>query len=63
MNAHEVESEVSVFQWNVLSDQLCFNFPGCKEKFLDWEYRGPRIINAILEEHCDVVCLEEVDKF
>lgn len=52
-----------VMQWNVLADGLAQTggFCRCPPEKLEWEHRGPRILQEILEAQADVVCLQEVN--
>jgi nocturnin len=59
----EAEESISVMQWNLLSDQLAFDFPAVEREFLEWEYREPRILHEIFRVNADILCLEEVDHY
>ena len=53
-----------VMQWNILCDALAFNsFDRVPDELVMWSYREPLIIQHIIDQDADIVCLEEVDKF
>ena len=53
-----------VMQWNILCNALAFNsFDRVPEDLCMWPYREPLIVQHILDQGADIVCLEEVDKF
>ncbi|KAJ3218101.1 Protein angel 2 [Dinochytrium kinnereticum] len=58
--------EFTVLSYNVLADSLVKKNPGlytfCEADHLAWASRGPRLIQEILKNEADFVCLQEVDQ-
>lgn len=55
-----------LLQWNILSQTLGQNNDGfvrCPEEALTWEHRKFLIVQEILQNNPDIVCLQEVDHF
>lgn len=51
-----------VVQFNALAQSLATDFPLCDERYLTWEHRAPRIVEAVRAAGATVACLEEVDE-
>lgn len=59
-------NQLRVLQWNILSQSLGQNNDGfvqCPEEALTWDNRKYLIVEEILKNNPDVVCLQEVDHF
>ncbi|GAB0090000.1 Nocturnin [Sergentomyia squamirostris] len=57
---------IRVFQWNVLSQSLGEKndgFVNCPDEALTWDCRKYQIVQEIIQNDPDVVCLQEVDHF
>ncbi|XP_055689747.1 nocturnin isoform X2 [Lutzomyia longipalpis] len=57
---------IRVLQWNVLSQSLGEKndgFVNCPDEALTWECRKYQIVQEIIQNDPDVVCLQEVDHF
>jgi len=61
---------LKIMQFNMCADGLIGiytkepndkTFLGVDKKNLEWTYRGLKIIEAILQYDCDVICLQECD--
>ncbi|XP_030373525.1 nocturnin isoform X2 [Scaptodrosophila lebanonensis] len=60
------EQHIRLLQWNILSQTLGQNNDGfvrCPEEALTWDHRKYLIVQEILQNQPDVVCLQEVDHF
>lgn len=55
--------ELSILQWNVLSDSLADCFPRVDPEYLQWEYRKPLILLELDRWDSDIICMEEVDHY
>lgn len=54
--------QLKVLQWNILANSLAFDtFDNVENKYLEWNYRLPLIINKIKMFSPDIFALEEVD--
>ena len=65
LGGREPGKEIVVFQWNILSQALgtsvdCFQSPAA---CLDWESRKWRVVEEIVRQEADIICLQEVDHF
>ena len=65
LGGREPGREIVVFQWNILSQALgtsvdCFQSPAA---CLDWESRKWRVVEEIVRQEADIICLQEVDHF
>lgn len=49
-------------QFNTLADSLSDGFPFVDEKYLEWNYRKPLIVQEILKHNPDIIGLQEVDR-
>ncbi|XP_058449856.1 nocturnin isoform X2 [Malaya genurostris] len=59
-------AQLRVFQWNMLSQTLGMNNDGfvrCPVDALTWECRRYQLIQEIVQNDPDIVCLQEVDHF
>ncbi|XP_055912184.1 nocturnin isoform X3 [Eupeodes corollae] len=59
-------NHIRLFQWNILSQTLGQNNDGfvrCPEEALTWDHRKYLIVQEILQNNPDVICLQEVDHF
>lgn len=59
-------NHIRLLQWNILSQTLGQNNDGfvrCPEEALTWEHRKFLIVQEILQNNPDVVCLQEVDHY
>ncbi|SPP83472.1 nocturnin isoform X2 [Drosophila guanche] len=57
---------IRLLQWNILSQTLGQHNDGfvrCPEEALDWQHRKYLIVQEILQNQPDVICLQEVDHF
>lgn len=57
---------IRIFQWNILSQSLGQNndnFICCPDEALTWESRKYLIIQEIIQNDPDIICLQEVDHF
>eukprot|EP00898_Chlorokybus_atmophyticus_P004523 jgi/Chlat1/5071/Chrsp33S05064 len=56
---------VRVMQWNTLADGLAQNgdFVRTPESALEWEARGPLLLEEVLRADADLVCMQEVNHF
>ncbi|XP_067644369.1 nocturnin isoform X2 [Eurosta solidaginis] len=64
--ASSLPNHIRVLQWNILSQTLGQNNDGfvrCPEEALTWESRKFLIVQEILQNNPDVICLQEVDHF
>ena len=48
-------------QFNILADELAYDFPKVPEEYLKWDYRLPLILRHMLQFECDIICTEEND--
>ena len=70
--------DLTVFQWNILAESLCKDYPAaCPSTYihniyiyiyitvgcLEWDYRKSLIIQEIVKNKPDMICLEEVDHY
>nr|AAT94521.1 GH03334p [Drosophila melanogaster] len=58
--------DIRLLQWNILSQTLGQHNDGfvrCPEEALTWEHRKYLIVQEILQNQPDVICLQEVDHF
>ncbi|XP_055378644.1 nocturnin isoform X2 [Condylostylus longicornis] len=58
--------QIRVFQWNILSQSLGQKNDGfvcCPDEALTWDNRKFLIIEEILQNDPDIICLQEVDHF
>ncbi|XP_003738942.2 protein angel homolog 2 [Galendromus occidentalis] len=64
MAPRQHEIEFSIMTFNILAQENLDNHPivyqDIKREFLPWEYRRGRIIEQLLRQNCDVLCLQEV---
>jgi len=59
-------NQIRIFQWNILSQSLGQKNDGfvcCPDEALTWENRKFLIIEEILQNNPDIICLQEVDHF
>ncbi|XP_037934353.1 nocturnin-like isoform X2 [Teleopsis dalmanni] len=59
-------NHIRLFQWNILSQSLGQNNDGfvcCPDDALTWDHRKFLIIQEILQNNPDIICLQEVDHF
>ncbi|XP_055550964.1 nocturnin isoform X2 [Wyeomyia smithii] len=59
-------AQLRIFQWNMLSQTLGMNNDGfvrCPVDALTWECRRYQVIQEIVQNDPDIVCLQEVDHF
>uniref|UniRef100_A0A0K8TQZ4 Nocturnin n=1 Tax=Tabanus bromius TaxID=304241 RepID=A0A0K8TQZ4_TABBR len=59
-------NQIRILQWNILSQSLGQNNDGfvqCPDEALTWENRKYLIVQEIIQNNPDVVCLQEVDHF
>lgn len=59
-------AQLRVFQWNMLSQTLGMNNDGfvrCPMDALTWECRRYQVIQEIVQNDPDIICLQEVDHF
>ncbi|XP_036337943.1 nocturnin-like isoform X3 [Rhagoletis pomonella] len=64
--ASTLPNHIRVLQWNILSQTLGQNNDGfvrCPEEALTWENRKFLIVQEILQNNPDIICLQEVDHF
>ncbi|XP_054732795.1 nocturnin isoform X2 [Anastrepha obliqua] len=64
--ASKLPNHIRVLQWNILSQTLGQNNDGfvrCPEEALTWENRKFLIVQEILQNNPDIICLQEVDHF
>ncbi|XP_017036729.1 nocturnin isoform X3 [Drosophila kikkawai] len=62
----EASQNIRLLQWNILSQTLGQHNDGfvrCPEEALTWEHRKYLIVQEILQNQPDVICLQEVDHF
>ncbi|XP_017039950.1 nocturnin isoform X2 [Drosophila ficusphila] len=62
----EASENIRLLQWNILSQTLGQHNDGfvrCPEEALTWEHRKYLIVQEILQNQPDVICLQEVDHF
>ncbi|XP_017102192.2 nocturnin isoform X6 [Drosophila bipectinata] len=62
----ESSQNLRLLQWNILSQTLGQHNDGfvrCPEEALTWEHRKYLIVQEILQNQPDVICLQEVDHF
>jgi len=55
--------EVTVLQFNTLADTVSNSFPLCHPEYLSWSYRKKLILEKLLSNNIDVICLQEVDHY
>ncbi|XP_060647249.1 nocturnin isoform X1 [Drosophila nasuta] len=63
---NEGTQNIRLLQWNILSQTLGQHNDGfvrCPEEALTWQHRKYLIVQEILQNQPDVVCLQEVDHF
>ncbi|KAH8312796.1 hypothetical protein KR044_012973, partial [Drosophila immigrans] len=63
---HDGKQHIRLLQWNILSQTLGQHNDGfvrCPEEALTWQHRKYLIVQEILQNQPDVVCLQEVDHF
>lgn len=59
-------NHIRLLQWNILSQTLGQNNDGfvrCPDEALTWDHRKFLIVQEILQNNPDVICLQEVDHF
>ncbi|XP_029715055.2 nocturnin isoform X3 [Aedes albopictus] len=59
-------SQLRIFQWNMLSQTLGMHNDGfvrCPVEALTWECRRYQVIQEIVQNDPDIICLQEVDHF
>ena len=56
-------ADLTIMQWNVLSDQLAIHFPACPQDYLTWKHREALITEYLSKYDAEIICLEEVDKY
>ncbi|XP_055841634.1 nocturnin isoform X2 [Episyrphus balteatus] len=59
-------NHIRLLQWNILSQTLGQNNDGfvrCPDEALTWDHRKYLIVQEILQNNPDVICLQEVDHF
>lgn len=59
----ENDPVLTVFHWNVLSDQLSGFFPSVEDRVVEWEFRKEKIRQELGGCDADLVCLSEVDHY
>ncbi|XP_016985046.1 nocturnin isoform X8 [Drosophila rhopaloa] len=62
----DASQNIRLLQWNILSQTLGQHNDGfvrCPEEALTWEHRKYLIVQEILQNQPDVICLQEVDHF
>ncbi|XP_016950337.1 nocturnin isoform X3 [Drosophila biarmipes] len=62
----DASHNIRLLQWNILSQTLGQHNDGfvrCPEEALTWEHRKYLIVQEILQNQPDVICLQEVDHF
>ena len=57
--------DIVVFQWNILSQALGTGLDNFQSATacLDWERRRWRVVEEIVRQEADIICLQEVDHF
>lgn len=60
-NRHEMGTNIRVLHWNILAKSLAEGFDGVEQKYLDWEYRYPLVVNKIKSFSPDIISLQEVE--
>ena len=58
--------DIVVFQWNILSQALstsCDNFQSPTTASLDWESRRWKVVEEVVRQEADIICLQEVDHY
>lgn len=56
-------SSFTIMTWNILSDQLAYNFPEVNPEHLKWPYRQKLIYQEILRINADIILLQELDHY
>ncbi|XP_017113812.1 nocturnin isoform X2 [Drosophila elegans] len=62
----DASQNIRLLQWNILSQTLGQHNDGfvrCPDEALTWEHRKYLIVQEILQNQPDVICLQEVDHF
>jgi len=59
------QDTLTVLQWNILAQSLGEHgdFSLCPAEDLTWQHRQPLIVQELLREKADLLCLQEVDCF
>jgi mRNA deadenylase 3'-5' endonuclease subunit Ccr4 len=51
-----------IIHWNALADSLSDGFPHVDKSLVTWQHRKPLIINNVMKEMADIICLVEIDE-
>lgn len=63
MRSSRANKLIHVMSYNVLADNLAKpEWFGCSPQILDFEFRGPRVIDEIASSEASILCLQEVDR-
>jgi len=52
---------IKLVSWNILHKDHALLYTHLEQEYLAWNYRKPKIIDLILEQKADIICMQEVD--
>ncbi len=55
-------NKFKIIHWNALADSLSDGFPFVSKTYLEWGYRKDLIIEKVMKENADIICLVEIDQ-